>query len=279
MSDGTTNRPSHLRLLPESGEGTQQSLIVVDRGTGFRDPGEDSSDLIRVLVAEGQPLVRAGYRALLERDKQIRVVAEAGSGPDTVPLAAETDPDVVLLDLGLPGLDPLETVAAIVSRAVDVAVLVLASGDDEERVFSALSAGAVGVLHKGQSAELVRAVQVLARGHGLLPEGVMHSLLEERPRQQPLERPTPRQLQELTEREREVVALVAMGLSNGQIAEQLVISPRTAKTHVSRAMVKLGARHRAQLVVLAYEAGLVSPSRDGQAPGDRPDAPEAAHGA
>jgi DNA-binding NarL/FixJ family response regulator len=230
---------------------------VLDRAAGFRTVGDGALDVIKVLIAEGQPLVRAGYRALLERDDLIEVVGEAGSGPETLLLAAQTDPDVVLLDLDLPALDPLETVAGIVSRGADVAVLVLPSDEDDERLFSALSGGAVGVLHKGQSAELIRAVRVLARGHGLLPADVMHSLLDGRACQPLLEGPVLQQLEQLTNREREVVALVAMGLSNGDIAERLVISPKTAKTHVSRAMVKLGVSHRAQLVVLAYETGVV----------------------
>jgi DNA-binding NarL/FixJ family response regulator len=221
-----------------------------------------------VLIAAGQALVRASYRALLESDHRVEVVGEAVSGEQAVALAIDTAPDVALLDLALPGLDDLQTTAAVVSDPAfaAVAVMLIALGENDERVFSALRAGAVGVLSKdAEPAELIRALQVLAEGQALLPAGAVRRLLAELPPQSPDHRSLPDQLNELTDREREVVGLVGRGLSNGEIAAQLVISPATAKTHVSRAMVKLHARDRAQLVVLAYETGLVLARRNGSA--------------
>ena len=232
------------------------------RTTGSEAPRADASTGVRVLIAEGEALVRAGYRALLESDELIKVVGEAASGQNAVLLAAETHPDVVLVDLGLPGLDVLETIERL-SQTVSAAVMLLAPHCNDERVVAGLRAGAAGVLDKGQSAELIRAVQVLARGDGLLSVGLVRNLLEACSKPQLNRGPLPEQLDELTAREREVVSLVAKGLSNAEIAEELVISPKTAKTHVSHAMVKVGARHRAQLVVLAYEAGLVVPEGSG----------------
>jgi DNA-binding NarL/FixJ family response regulator len=241
---------------------------MLARTTGSEAPRADASTGVRVLIAEGEALVRAGYRALLESDELIKVVGEAASGQNAVMLAAETHPDVVLVDLGLPGLDVLDTIERL-SQTVSAAVMLLAPHGNDERVLAGLRAGAAGVLDKGQSAELIRAVQVLARGDGLLSVGLVRSLLEARSKPQLNRGPLPQQLEELTAREREVVALVAKGLSNAEIAEELVISPKTAKTHVSHAMVKVGARHRAQLVVLAYEAGLVVPEGSGPSDSDR----------
>jgi DNA-binding NarL/FixJ family response regulator len=215
--------------------------------------------VISVLIAADEALVREGCRALLAGNELIRVVGEAATGQHAVLEAADTNPDVVLLDIGLPGLDVPETITRIVCETPGAAVMLLTSGKDDERVLGALRAGAVGVLHTSRTAELLCAVQVLARGDGLLPTEVVRRLLRERARLSPL---PPQRVEELTDREREVVALVAMGLSNAEIAERLVISPKTAKTHVSRAMVKVGARHRAQLVVLAYETGLVRRGSD-----------------
>jgi DNA-binding NarL/FixJ family response regulator len=217
---------------------------------------------IRVLIAESQTLVRAGYRALLESEGITEVVAEAASAEQAIALAAESRPDVALVDLALSGLDDPVATERFVGHAAfaGVAVILTASQRGDDRVRRALHSGAMGMLGKeAQPTELVRAVQVVARGQALFPVGVVRELLSElhaASRDQAL---PPGKLDELSEREREVVALVAGGLSNGEIADRLVISPATAKTHVSRAMLKLGARHRAQLVVLAYETGLVRP--------------------
>jgi DNA-binding NarL/FixJ family response regulator len=219
---------------------------------------------IRVLIADGQALARASYRALLEAQERITVVGEATGAKQTVTLAGEARPDVALIDLELPDFDGVETVGQIVSQLVlaRVAVMVLTASESDERVLSALQAGAVGVvLKEAEPIELVRAVQVLAGGQALLSRGVMRCLLEAFASQPQPRRPGPEQLRELTGREREVVALVAKGLNNEEIAQHLVISKATVKTHVNRAMFKLQARHRAELVVLAYETGLVLPGR------------------
>jgi DNA-binding NarL/FixJ family response regulator len=267
MRDQFSSRPEHLRVLPTRADDERRPVIMLARTTGPEAPRTDVSTGVRVLIAEGEALVRAGYRALLESDELIKVVGEAASGQNAVLLAEETHPDVVLVDLGLPGVDVLETIERL-SQTASAAVMLLAPHGNDERVLAALRAGAAGVLDKGQSAELIRAVQVLARGDGLLSVGLVRSLLEARSKPQLGRGPLPQQLDELTAREREVVALVARGLSNAEIAEQLVISPKTAKTHVSHAMVKVGARHRAQLVVLAYEAGLVVPEGSGPSDSD-----------
>jgi DNA-binding NarL/FixJ family response regulator len=206
-------------------------------------------------------LVRASYRALLESEDWIEVIAEADTGRQALSSATDSTPDVALMDLSLPGLDGLEGIAAIVSDEAfeRVPVMLIASQEHDELVVSALRAGAVGVLSKdAEAAELIDAIQLLARGNALLPAGIARRLLAEVPAEPPPREHSLEELSELTDREREVVALVARGLSNGEIAAQLVISPATAKTHVSRSMVKLHARDRSRLVVLAYETGLVS---------------------
>jgi DNA-binding NarL/FixJ family response regulator len=256
-------RPDHLRLITGP-DGEPGGIDGLD-GTERPRRGPRSDEPIGVLIAEGQALIRAGYRALLDSEEQIEVIGEAACGRQAITTAAEIVPHVVLLDFGLPGLDPLETIATIVAEATGVAVLLIVPRETDETVFRALEAGAAGVLQKdADSEELIRAVQVLAQGDALLSAAAMRRLIGKRPANQLHSRPHPDQLEELTDREREVMALAATGLSNNEIAEQLVISPKTAKTHVSRAMVKLGARHRAQLVVLAYETGLVLASDNGQ---------------
>lgn len=217
---------------------------------------------IRVVVAEGQTLIRAGYRVLLEADELIEVVADAATGEEAIAQAGEARPDVVLLDLGLPGLDHAGAAARLVSHPAftGVAVLLMAPGKCDERVLGALQSGAVGVIAKDvEPDELIRAVQVVARDQAVLPVHVVRELLGELQASRSERALPPGDLDELTAREREVVALVAGGLSNHQIAARLVISPATAKTHVSRAMLKLGASHRAQLAAIAYETGLVQP--------------------
>jgi DNA-binding NarL/FixJ family response regulator len=224
----------------------------------------------RVLIADGQGLVRAGYRLLLEADRHITVVGEAATGEQAVALAGHTRPDVVLIDARLPGLDSVEATDRIAAGSGPAVMLLIASAGDE-RTFAALRAGASGVLLKDtEPHELVRAVKLLARGDALLsPSLTRHVIAELASRPQAAD-PSPELLDELTAREREVVALVGHGLSNGEIAERLVISPATAKTHVSRAMVKLQARDRAKLVVLAYKAGLMAPRVKARVPAGQP---------
>lgn len=228
--------------------------IAVDRVAGLEAGGVRTA--IRVLIAAGSALMRAGYRALLEGDNRIEVVAEAADSHDAMVLAEDTKPDVALLDLTLWRLEDTKA-AAIVSHPSLARVAVMLIGpDEEEDVFSTLRAGALGVLATdAEPAELIRAVRLLGAGNALLPVGAVRRLLGQLPppsRNRPVLEP----FVELTNREREVVTLAAGGLSNGEIAARLVISPATAKTHISRAMIKAQARNRAQLVVFAYEAGL-----------------------
>ena len=211
----------------------------------------------RVILSEGEALVRAGLRALLEEDGTVTVVGEAATGEEVLDLAGRLKPDVVLLDAGLPGLDSVETTRRLLAES-GVPVMLLANSEADEHTFAALRAGASGVVLKDtEPSELVRAVAVLARGDALLSPSFTRRLIADfASRPEPIQ-PNDERVAVLTAREREVVALVAMGLSNGEIAEELVLSPATARTHVSRAMVKLGARDRSQLVVFAYNSGLV----------------------
>jgi DNA-binding NarL/FixJ family response regulator len=230
--------------------------------------------VIRVLLADDQVLVRAGFRLLLESAGDIEVVAEAANGGQAVALTRERAPDVVLMDINMPEVDGVTATHLIASnpRLAMTKVVVLTTFDDEETVFAALRAGASGFLVKDvEPDELLQAVRVVARGDALLSPSVTRAVIAAfttnggrppgtRPARPagPGDRAAPPGLASLTEREREVVALVASGLSNDEIARQLVVSPLTAKTHVSRAMTKLNARDRAQLVVLAYEHGLTA---------------------
>ncbi len=217
--------------------------------------------MIRVLLADDQVLVRAGFRALLDAQDGIEVVGEAGDGVQAVRLAATLVPDVVLMDIRMPGLDGLAATRQIAAdnRLDQVRIVILTTFELDEYVFEALRVGASGFLVKDtEPADLIRAVRAVASGDALLSPGVTRRLIEQFAAHAKQPRPSP-ELATLTDREREVMALVAAGLSNDEIAERLVVSPATAKTHVSRAMVKLGARDRAQLVVFAYESGLVKP--------------------
>ncbi|MCX4750688.1 response regulator transcription factor [Kitasatospora sp. NBC_01287] len=219
--------------------------------------------MIRVLLADDQALVRAGFRALLDAQADLTVVGEAGDGAAAVELTAELRPDVVLMDIRMPGLDGLAATRRITARPelAEVKVVVLTTFELDEYVFEALRGGAAGFLVKDtEPADLLRAVRVVAAGDALLSPGATRRLIGEfAARSKPPEPTAGPALDRLTEREREVLALVGLGLSNAEIARRLVVSPLTAKTHVSRAMVKSGARDRAQLVVLAYESGLVRP--------------------
>jgi DNA-binding NarL/FixJ family response regulator len=219
--------------------------------------------LIRVLLADDQPLVRAGFRLLLDAEDDVEVVGEADDGAAAVELTRALRPDVVLMDVRMPGVDGLEALRRIGADAglAGVRVLVLTTFELDEYVFEALRLGASGFLVKHtQPADLVRAVREVAAGEALLSPSVTRRLIAEFASRPTRADVTPASMTVLTEREREVVALVAQGLTNDEIAARLVLSPATARTHVSRAMVKLQARDRAQLVVFAYQSGLVRPS-------------------
>jgi DNA-binding NarL/FixJ family response regulator len=218
--------------------------------------------MIRVLLVDDQALIRAGFRALLAAEDDIEVVADAANGLQGVELAMRHRPDVVLLDVQMPVLDGIEATRRIASdpRLADVHVVILTNYGFDEYVFNALRAGASGFLVKDtEPADLLTAVRVAARGDALLSPAITRKLISEFVARTPHQGPVVG-LDELTKREREVMALVGRGLTNDEIATRMVISPTTAKTHVSRAMTKLRARDRAQLVVFAYESGLVTPS-------------------
>jgi DNA-binding NarL/FixJ family response regulator len=222
----------------------------------------DGAVVIRVVLADDQPLVRAGFRMLLDAEDDIEVVGEANDGAEAVRLTVALLPDVVLMDIRMPGVDGLEALRQISAddALAAVKVLVLTTFELDEYVFEAVRLGASGFLVKHtQPADLVRAVREVDAGEALLSPSVTRRLIEEFVSRPVRSDRTPSSMTVLTEREREVVALVAQGLTNDEIAKELVVSPATARTHVSRAMVKLHARDRAQLVVFAYQTGLVRP--------------------
>ncbi|MFB7456780.1 MULTISPECIES: response regulator transcription factor [unclassified Streptomyces] len=217
--------------------------------------------MIRVLLVDDQPLLRSGFRALLDLEGDIEVVAEAGDGREGLALVREHLPDIALVDIRMPVLDGIEVTRHIAADPAlsGVHVVILTNYGLDEYVLDALRAGAAGFLVKDIVPEdFLHAVRVAARGDALLAPSITRKLIS-RYVTQPLDAEAGPGLKELTNREREAVALVAQGLSNDQIADRMVISPMTAKTHVNRAMVKLHVRDRAQLVVLAYESGLVTP--------------------
>jgi DNA-binding NarL/FixJ family response regulator len=217
--------------------------------------------VIRVLLADDQALVRAGFRSLLDARDDLEVVGEAADGRAAVALAAELRPDVVLMDIRMPGLDGLEATRQIAAQPAlaGVRIVILTTFALDEYLFDALRFGASGFLVKDtEPADLVTAVRVVAAGDALISPAMTRRLVEEFAARAKPRRPAA-ELDVLTEREREVMALAAGGLTNDEIAGRLYMSPATARTHVSRAMTKLGARDRTQLVVLAYETGLVRP--------------------
>ena len=220
--------------------------------------------MIRVGIADDQPLVRAGLQALLDRDAGLVLVGEAADGQQAVDLARAEQPDVLLMDVRMPGMDGIEATRQITGdpRTDGVRVIILTTFDLDETVYGALRAGASGFLLKHVPPEqLFEAIRVVASGDALLAPAVTRRLIAEFARSAPAPAgPRAGLLDALTEREREVLSLVGTGLTNGEIAARLVISEATAKTHVHRLLSKLGARDRAQLVVLAYESGLVRPT-------------------
>jgi DNA-binding NarL/FixJ family response regulator len=217
--------------------------------------------MIRVLLVDDQPLIRSGFRALLDLEDDIEVVAEAADGEEGLELAREHLPDIALIDIQMPVVDGIEATRRIAAdpALAQVRVVILTNYGMDEYVFDALRAGAAGFLVKDiVPDDLLHAVRVAARGDALLAPSITRKLID-RYISQPLNTGAETGLEELTGREREAVALVGRGLSNDQIADRMVISPLTVKTHINRAMAKLHARDRAQLVVLAYESGLVAP--------------------
>jgi DNA-binding NarL/FixJ family response regulator len=217
--------------------------------------------VIRVGLADDQALVRSGFAALLDGENDMTVVGQAGDGEEAVRLAAREKPDVLLMDIRMPALDGIEATRRIAAQSdlADVHVIILTTFDLDEYIFDALRAGAAGFLVKDtEAAELIHGVRVVAGGEALLSPAVTRRLIEEFAARTRSARRVPG-VAELTAREREVVTLIATGLSNDEIAGRLFVSGSTVKTHAGRAMMKLAARDRAQLVVAAYEAGLVQP--------------------
>src|SRR4051794_32136067 len=255
--------PDALPELPASNgadDATSGTLVAFDRHSRARLDGRAGpAPAVRVLVADGQALVRAGFRALLEAGGQISVVGEASTGEEAVALARRLRPDVVIIDATLPGLNCVEATGRMLADP-GIAVMLLTATELDERIFAALRAGARGLLLKDtEPAELVRAIELLARGDALLSPSLTRRLIAELASIPDPHLPSSDLLDELTPREREVVAPAALALTNAATAERLVITPATSKTHVSRAMLKLGAHDRAQLVAFAFHAGLAVP--------------------
>ena len=213
---------------------------------------------VRVVLADDQPLVRAGLRMLIEQTPDIDVAGEAGTGAEAVQLVRDVDPDVVVMDIRMPGMDGIEATQMITSGDTSTRVLVLTTFDDDDCVYGALRAGASGFLVKDMALEdILTAIRVVAAGDAIIAPGVTRRLIAQfaspaRPGREP------RELTGITDREREVLRLVGQGMSNAEIATALYITAGTAKTHVARLLAKLGARDRVQLVITAYETGLVS---------------------
>ncbi|HEV7980288.1 response regulator transcription factor [Amycolatopsis sp.] len=218
--------------------------------------------MIRLLLVDDQTLVRAGFRSILDAEADFSVIAEAANGRQALSLAHQHQPDVVLMDIRMPEMDGLTATRQLLAdpALTGTKVIILTTFDLDDEVYGALRAGASGFLVKDtEPTELIHAVRVVERGDALLSPSVTRRLISEFAGRTPQPPPSPR-LGSLTEREREVMQLVAAGLSNDEIAAKLVLSPSTAKTHVSRIMTKLSVRDRAQLVVLAYESGMVTPN-------------------
>ncbi|MFD4924211.1 response regulator [Streptomyces goshikiensis] len=219
-----------------------------------------SGDPVRVLLVDDQPLVRSGLRMLMAHDPDLEVVGEASTGAEAVRLAGEIDPDVVVMDIRMPGMDGIEATRLITAGPAASRVLVLTTFDEDDHVYGALRAGASGFVVKDMELDdILAAVRVVAAGDALIAPGVTRRLIAEfasRPASAPARSPRP--VEGITEREREVLTLVGRGRSNTEIAEDLFITVATAKSHVSRLLTKLDARDRVQLVITAYETGLVT---------------------
>jgi DNA-binding NarL/FixJ family response regulator len=212
---------------------------------------------IRVILADDQPLVRAGLRMLIAQTPDIDVAGEAGTGTEAVQLTRDTRPDVVVMDIRMPGMDGIEATQLITAGAAPARVLVLTTFDDDDNVYGALRAGASGFLVKDMALDdILSAIRVVAAGDAIIAPGITRRLIGQFAAQSRSGR-KPRELTEITDREREVLKLVGLGMSNAEIAAALHITAGTAKTHVARLLAKLDARDRVQLVITAYEAGLV----------------------
>jgi DNA-binding NarL/FixJ family response regulator len=213
---------------------------------------------IRVILADDQPLIRAGLRRLIEQTPGIDVTGEAGTGAEAVQLTRDTGPDVVIMDIRMPGMDGIEAAKLITSGDTHARVLVLTTFDDDDYVYGALRAGASGFLVKDMALDdILTAVRVVAAGDAIIAPGITRRLIAQFASQPGAGR-KPRELTGITDREREVLRLVGLGMSNTEIAAALYITAGTAKTHVARLLAKLGARDRVQLVISAYETGLVT---------------------
>lgn len=216
---------------------------------------------IHVILADDQPLVRSGLRMLIEQTPDIDVVGEAGTGAEAVDLVRDTAPDVVVMDIRMPGMDGIEATQVISAGETSTRVLVLTTFDDDDYVYGALEAGASGFLVKDMAVEdILTAIRVVAVGDAMIAPGITRRLIGQFTRESRSGR-KPRELTGITDREREVLRLVGLGMSNTEIAAALYITSGTAKTHVARLLAKLDARDRVQLVITAYEAGLVSAPR------------------
>jgi DNA-binding NarL/FixJ family response regulator len=216
---------------------------------------------VRVVLADDQPLIRSGLRVLIADAPDLTVVGEAGTGDEAVQVVADVRPDVVVMDIRMPGMDGIEATRLVTAAPEPPHVLILTTFDDDDYVYGALRAGASGFLVKDMALEdILAAIRVVAAGDALIAPSVTRRLIE-----QFTDRPPPapprREIEGITEREREVLTLVGRGMSNGEIAAELYISVATAKAHVGRLFTKLGARDRVQLVIIAYEMGLVTPPR------------------
>jgi DNA-binding NarL/FixJ family response regulator len=215
---------------------------------------------IRVLLADDQPLIRSGLRTLIEDEPDLDVVGEAGTGAEAVRLVRELRPDVAVMDIRMPGTDGIAATATITAAGGPTRVLVLTTFDEDEHVYRAIRAGAAGFLVKDMALDdIIAAIRVVAAGDALLAPGVTRRLIAEFARRPAHGGTRPKTLDGITPREREVLTLIGRGLTNGEIAAELTISTATAKAHVARLFTKLNARDRVQLVIIAYETGLVSP--------------------